>query len=77
VGRLLLVRHGESVGNQLQRFAVTPDVPLTDRGREQARTTGEWLRTHHAPRVVSTSPFARARETAAIIAAVLGVPVAV
>lgn len=77
MGRLLLVRHGESVGNQFQRFAVTPDVPLTDRGRAQARAAGEWLRARHAPRVVSTSPFARARETAEIIATVLGVPVAV
>jgi broad specificity phosphatase PhoE len=77
MGRLILVRHAESEGNRDQVFTATPAVPLTERGRAQARSAGEWLRTNHAPRAVVTSPFTRARETAAIIAGVLGVGVAV
>jgi len=77
MGRLLLVRHGESEGNHFLLFAVTPEVPLTDHGREQARATGEWIRARHVPRLVVTSPFTRARQTAEIVAEVLGVPVRV
>jgi broad specificity phosphatase PhoE len=77
VGRLLLVRHAESEGNRDQVFTATPAVPLTARGRQQARAAGQWLRANHEPRAVVTSPFARARETAAIIADVLGVDVTV
>lgn len=77
VGRLLLIRHAESEGNRDRVFTATPVVPLTARGREQARAAGEWVRKRHAPRQVVTSPFTRARETAAIIAEVLRVPVVV
>jgi probable phosphoglycerate mutase len=75
--RLFLVRHAESLGNRDRVFTATPDVPLTERGREQARAAAEWLVRSHAPGHVVSSPFARARETAAIIAGVLRVPVSV
>lgn len=77
MGRLLLIRHAESEGNRDQVFTATPYVPLTDRGREQARLAAQWIRSRHDPRHVVSSPFARARETAAIIADILGVPVVV
>jgi probable phosphoglycerate mutase len=77
MGRLLLIRHAESEGNRDQVFTATPHVGLTERGRAQARTTAEWLRGRHAPRLVVSSPYARAQQTAAIIADVLGVPVTV
>lgn len=77
MGRLLLVRHAESEGNRDGVFTATPWVPLTDLGRAQARGAAEWLRVHHAPRAVVTSPYTRAQETAAIIAEVLGAPVAI
>jgi probable phosphoglycerate mutase len=77
VARLLLVRHGESEGNRDGVFTRTPLVPLTDAGRAQARARAEWLAAHYAPAQVVTSPFARARETAAIIGDVLGLAVAV
>lgn len=71
MGRLLLIRHAESEGNRDQVFTATPFVGLTDRGRRQARAAGEWIRERHAPRLVVTSPFARARQTTEIIADVL------
>jgi probable phosphoglycerate mutase len=72
VGRLLLVRHAESEGNRDRVFTATPAVGLTERGREQAGTTADWIGTRYAPRRIVTSPYTRARETAAILAARLG-----
>lgn len=77
MGRLLLVRHGESEGNRDRVFTHTPAVPLTETGRTQARTTGEWIRDRYGPRFIVSSPFTRARQTADIIARVLALPVGV
>ena len=38
--RLVLVRHGESVWNQENRFTGWTDVDLNDRGRQEAREAG-------------------------------------
>jgi probable phosphoglycerate mutase len=74
MGRLILVRHGESEGNRERRFTTTPAVSLTERGREQARAAAGRIARRFRPSLVVTSPYARARETAAIIADALGVP---
>ncbi len=71
MGRLILVRHGESEGNRERRFTITPSVPLTARGREQARAAGQRIAREFKPGLVIASPYARARETAEIIAAAL------
>jgi 2,3-bisphosphoglycerate-dependent phosphoglycerate mutase len=75
VGRLLLVRHAESEGNRNGRFTPHPEVPLTATGREQAREVALWLAGSYAPRVMVSSPFARARETADVLAAAFGLTV--
>lgn len=77
MGRLLLIRHAESEGNRDQVFTATPLVPLTARGHEQARAAAQWLLDRHVPAHVVSSPYTRARQTAAIIAEILGVPVVV
>lgn len=77
MGRLLLVRHAESEGNRDQVFTATPAVGLTARGREQARATAEWIAVRHVARRIVTSPYMRARETAAIMAEWLVLPVVV
>ena len=42
MGKLILVRHGESVGNRERIFTTTPvELALTDIGREQARQAAE------------------------------------
>ena len=75
MGRLLLVRHGESEGNRDRLFTAHPDVPLTEAGQVQARRAGERLMAGFAPARVVSSPFLRARQTAAIIGEVLGLAV--
>ncbi len=42
--RLVLLRHGQSTWNEENRFTGWTDVDLTDRGREEARTSGRLLR---------------------------------
>ncbi len=41
--RLVLLRHGESVWNQENRFTGWTDVDLTDKGREEAREAGRLM----------------------------------
>jgi len=69
--RLLLVRHGESVWNEVRRFQGATDVALSDRGRGQARAVGRALQLYR-PAVAYVSPLARARETAEIALAGTG-----
>ena len=42
--KLVLIRHGESVWNQENRFTGWTDVDLSDRGREEARKGGQLLK---------------------------------
>ena len=74
MGKLIMVRHGESEGNRERRFTTTPDAPLTDLGREQAAQAGRRIARLFHPQLVITSPYARARETGEIIAAALRLP---
>lgn len=49
IHRIILVRHGESLGNVDERaYATTADwrIPLTNLGREQARSAGRLVATH-------------------------------
>lgn len=69
--RLLLARHGQSVWNEVRRFQGATDVPLSDRGRDQARELGRALRGYRLA-AVYVSPLARARETAEIALAGAG-----
>lgn len=68
LGRLILVRHGESEGNRLRRFTNSPAAPLTELGREQARAAAARIARLFRPELVIASPYARARETGEIIA---------
>lgn len=69
--QLLLVRHGESVGN-LSRRLQSHDDPLTDKGRRQAGEITAFLAERGDLRALYTSPLARALETARIIGAAIG-----
>ncbi|MFT4219546.1 MAG: histidine phosphatase family protein [Microbacterium sp.] len=75
---LVLVRHGETDWNSARRIQGTTDVPLNDTGREQARDAAAGLAAELSagtPTIVVASDLSRARETAEIIADVLGAPV--
>ncbi len=83
---IILVRHGRTILTESHRISGRggEDPQLSDAGKEDARKVAEEL-THvgfsgpHAkvlsPSVVVSSPIARARETASIIASKLGIPV--
>src|SRR6266516_6109962 len=70
---LLLVRHGETDWNRDSRWQGGSDTRLNDLGREQGRTLAEQL--DGDIDVVYSSDLARARETAEIVAAKLGLEV--
>ena len=64
-GDLVLLRHGESSANADELFTGVLDVPLTERGRDEARRAGEQLLEAGLwPRHWVCSPQLRARETA-------------
>lgn len=68
---LYLVRHGETDWNRQRRIQGLTDIPLNATGRQQARDAGMLLARRRWDAVYS-SPLGRARETAEIIAAELG-----
>lgn len=72
--RLLLIRHGESVGNAERRLQGHLDSPLNDRGRQEAALLAERLSRLQIDSIYS-SPLIRASETAALIAAQHGLTV--
>jgi broad specificity phosphatase PhoE len=69
---LYMARHGETDWNAAGRWQGHTDVPLNDKGREQARALAEALRAHGIAAAAS-SDLSRARDTARIVAEVLGV----
>ncbi len=69
---LVLIRHGQTPDNAAGLILGHRDPPLSDAGREEAHRLAARLR--GAPiAAVWTSPLRRARETAEIVAAALGV----
>lgn len=70
--KLILVRHGESVGNFENRLQGQEDYDLTDLGREQALATAERL-LRVGTSALYTSPLLRAANTARAIAGRLGI----
>src|SRR6476646_2816135 len=89
VAELILVRHGESTANVardraeatgaevIEVEARDADVRLSDRGVQQARNLGRYLRqgAEALPTAVWTSPYVRARQTAQEIVAAAELPV--
>lgn len=70
--RILLVRHGQSEGNVARVWtSARGGFPLTELGHEQARAVGATLAGRDVVAVYG-SPLVRAQETAAEIAALMG-----
>lgn len=89
LGQLVLVRHGESVGNvadsearrngggRVEVETRDPDTPLSPRGVEQARAVArhlEALPSRDRPEVVLSSPYSRAARTAEVATEGIEVP---
>jgi len=66
MGKLALVRHGQSQWNLENRFTGWEDVPLTDQGRDEARRAGRLLSDIAFDRAF-TSDLQRAARTLQII----------
>lgn len=66
MGKLILVRHGQSQWNLENRFTGWTDVPLTDKGRNEARLGAETIREIRFDQAF-TSDLKRAQETLKII----------
>jgi 2,3-bisphosphoglycerate-dependent phosphoglycerate mutase len=63
--RLVLLRHGQSAWNKTNQFTGWVDVPLTDKGVEEAKHGGELLKEKNVlPDIVFTSLLRRAINTA-------------
>ena len=84
---LWVVRHGESAGNIAREAALLAgdhtidldvrdvDVPLSPLGKQQSMALGRWFAAmpeEEKPTVILTSPYLRARNTAAIVARAAG-----
>ena len=72
--RILMVRHGESLGNAQKLFCCRMDVPLTEKGLLQAKVTAGYL-TDCPIDMVYASPLERAYRTGEEIAQDHGLPV--
>jgi 2,3-bisphosphoglycerate-dependent phosphoglycerate mutase len=64
--KLVLIRHGQSLWNLENRFTGWVDVPLTEKGREEARAAAEQVRDLRF-QVAYTSVLRRAEETLEIV----------
>ncbi len=71
MGRLVLLRHGESQWNRENRFTGWVDVPLSAKGEEEARSAGKKLIGYRFDRAF-TSVLTRAIETLRIVLEVIG-----
>ena len=66
---LIIARHGNTFEDNEapRRVGVGTDLPLTEKGREQARAMGRWLKeTGRIPEAIFCSRLCRTRETAEI-----------
>lgn len=65
--RIVLLRHGNTVGNSHERFHGAADVALSDEGRVQVLAAGQAL-AREVFDVVASSPLSRAWESAKLLA---------
>ena len=65
--KLVLLRHGQSEWNKTNQFTGWVDVPLTEKGREEAKNGGKLMKDKGVlPDIVFTSLLRRAINTANI-----------
>ena len=72
VTTILLVRHGQTEWNRVERFRGRADVPLNDNGLQQAEATGRHVASQWQPAAIYSSPLSRAVKTAEAIGRQVG-----
>jgi probable phosphoglycerate mutase len=75
VTTILLIRHGQTDWNRVERFRGHADLPLNDTGMIQAEATGRRVVELCRPVAVYSSPLSRALSTAEAIGGYTGLPV--
>jgi len=75
MGRIVLVRHGQSQWNLENRFTGWIDVPITELGAQEAERAGKALKTQNLKLTQAfTSELQRAQQTLKIMLDQLGLP---
>lgn len=72
--KIIVVRHGQTDWNILEKIQGQTDIELNDTGREQAKQTGNSIKNEKID-IIITSPLKRTLETAQIINTSLNVPI--
>jgi probable phosphoglycerate mutase len=67
--RIILIRHGQTEWNRVERFRGRADVPLNATGLQQAEATAGRVAATWRPAAIYSSPLSRAVKTAEAIAA--------
>ena len=68
----ILIRHGESLANLEKRFAGSWDIPLTDKGKRQAKLTAEYVAKNFTVDKIYSSDLQRAYYTAEEVSRLTG-----
>jgi len=74
---IILIRHGQTEWNRVERFRGRVDVPLNETGLVQAEATGQRVADEWHPMAVYSSPLARAVKTAEAVVKHFDLPVLV
>jgi len=69
---IYFIRHGQTEKNG-EHVHQHYDEPLSEKGKEQAKVLGEFVKTLNVSALM-TSPFARARQTAALVSEAIDMP---
>jgi hypothetical protein len=73
IGKVIFVRHGQSIWNKSGKFQGWTDVPLSEQGEEESREAGKLLKNlGYEFDVVYTSMLKRATKTADLILEEMG-----
>jgi alpha-ribazole phosphatase/probable phosphoglycerate mutase len=70
--KIILIRHGQTQWNNLQKYQGHKDIPLNDFGRKQALKIANYLHANENIEALYCSDLSRTRETADIIGKRLG-----
>lgn len=71
---VILLRHGQTASSQKHNLIESwSETRLTKDGQEQARVSANKIKANHSVAAIISSPIKRARETANIVSAILGV----
>lgn len=73
--KFIIVRHGYSIFNKEKRFTGQIDVPLDERGIEQAKRNAQYLLDNYKIDCIYSSDLSRAYNTVKPVAEALGLPI--